>query len=183
MVKVLLFAGVLLGVPILWMTTVVWLTWRRVRRRNEVVTAHPTRPPLRWLASPEPCARLHRRLRDALRLLRELVPSKRRRALELAPLETLAAELEAHAVSLDRDLIVASRLRGEPGVALRRAAAARIDEIERAVARVAMAATRSGRPEADPVADTVRDVTARLDALDAAWAEIDRIEREVGAPF
>jgi hypothetical protein len=188
MVKLLVLASLFVGVPILWMNTMALLGWRRLRRRNEVLPAQPTRPPLRWLASPERGARLHRQLRDACHALREVVPPPRKRRQAPSSLEALAADLEAQAVALDRELVLSARLRGPTGAALQRAVAVRVSEVQRAVARLAALAAKSSRTVVTPsgpapttsATDPLHACTQQLDALDSAWAEIDRIEHAAG---
>src|SRR5256885_14556145 len=100
--------------------------WHRLRQRNGVSPRHSIRPPLRWAASIGSCGRLHRRLRAAVAAVRLAVPPPSRRWRRPAQAdtvwETLAEEIERHAVSLDRDLLLADRLRGPTALAARPAA-------------------------------------------------------------
>ena len=120
------FAGLLL----VGSAALCWLAWRTLRRRNEVTAGHPTRPPLRWLVWPTGCARLHRRLRASVVVLRAAVPARRvrrrrsRRRDDASVLETLAAEIEAHAVVLDGELLLVARARGASGTVGRQQAGA-----------------------------------------------------------
>src|SRR4051794_4252442 len=117
-------------------------TWRRIQLRNEVSPQYRLRPPTNWLASPTACGRLHRRLRSAVAALHLVLPlprRRRRRRHEMTALEELAREIEAHAVALDRDLIVVDRLRGPRAVAARRALAEQVNAIEVLAHRVTAA--------------------------------------------
>ena len=174
---VAIIAGLLIG----GMVGMVLAGCRAVRRRNEVCTRHPTRPPLRWLASPERCARLHRRLRDAVVVLRQAVPAKRlRRRGDLTPLAAVANEIEMHAVALDCDLRLASRRRGPAGHAQRESVAARIEEIERSAHRLAAEGRGCDRAGIESTDEALRRISEYLDARDAAWADLARIERDAG---
>jgi len=159
----------------------VWSAWRRVRRRNEVSPASPTRPPLRWLGSPERAARLHRRLRDAVVVLRQSVPVRRgKRGRERSPLDALAAEIERHAVALDCDLRVVPHLRGPARTAEWATLTSHIEELERSAHRLATQA-RAGSVHAPESMDSaLRRISDELDARDEAWADLARIERDAG---
>jgi hypothetical protein len=150
---------------------------RWVRARNEVCPRRRTGAPGRWLMSPERAARLHRRLRDAVADLRAVVPAppRRQRPADLTVSEALAADLEGRAVSLDRELLVAARRRRDG----RREACAglapevvRLEAMARRLASTEWARRRSGAP----VVDHLGEMARRLDALDAAWAELARVE-------
>jgi HAMP domain-containing protein len=161
-----------------------WL-YRRLRRHNLVSRTYRGRAPLTWLASPATCARLHRRLRGAVAALRMVVPAPRRRRpapAELAQLVTAADEVELHAATLDRDLLVASRLRGSAGRELRVRLARQVTELERVAARVTAAASAAtpNRPGTQPSAAALRDLNDQLDALEAARDEVARLEARVG---
>lgn len=157
----------------------------QLRRRNRVSRRYRTRAPLHWLVSPGTCARLHRRLRDAVAVLRTTVPTPSRRRLrpaEPAPLATAADELEAHAAALDGDLLLAARLRGAPGQELRRRLANQVGDVERLSARVAAAATAAAPPRsgAQPSPAALAELDEQLDALEAARDELARLEAGVG---
>jgi hypothetical protein len=182
--RVLLVFLVLTALVVVWVNVMAWVGWRWLRRRNEISRSRPTRPPLAWLISPVLCARLHRRLRDAVSVAQAAVPTPRwRRRNQSAPLATLAEQLKAHAVTIDHDLIVASRLRGAPAVGLRQTLAAQTNEVEHLAHRLAVAAARgtpSSVADVQAAQDTLRSMSEQLDALDAAWAEIFRLERDAG---
>jgi hypothetical protein len=182
--RVLLVFLVVTALFVVWVNVMAWAGWRWLRRRNEVTPSRPTRPPVAWLVSPALCARLHRRLRDAVAVAQTAVPSPRwRRRSQTAPLVTLAEQLKAHAVTIDHDLIVAARLRGAPAVGLRQTLAAQTYEVEHLAHRLAVTAARgtpSSMSDVQAAQDTLRSMSEQLDALDAAWAEIFRVERDAG---
>src|SRR3954453_9112915 len=154
-------------------------TWRRIQLRNEVSPQYRLRPPTNWLASPTACGRLHRRLRSAvaaLHLVLPLPPRPRRPRHEMTALEELAREIEAHAVALDRDLIVVDRLRGPRAVAARRALAEQVNAIEVLAHRVTAAVQAAEQvPGIPPTPEALHAVSVRLDMLDAARAELVHI--------
>jgi hypothetical protein len=157
----------------------------RLRRRNLVSRRDRSKPPLPWLVSPGQCARLHRRLRDAITALRTALPraSRRRRTpTELAELSRAADELEAHAAALDRDLLLAARFRGAHGAALRARLVGQVSDVERMAARIAAAATAadSDRAAARPTPEALAELDEQLDALEAARDELARLEDSVG---
>jgi hypothetical protein len=181
-------AGIVVLVLLFATAAVAGAMWHRVRQRNEVSIRQPTRPPLRWLGSVGACGRMHRRLRAAVAAMRMAIPApgraarrRRRPAEPLSPLVPLADEIEAHAVALDRDLLLADRLRGPTAVSVRQALARQVAEVERLAHRVAaagMAAT--GRPGAVPAPEALARIAEHLDALDAARDEIARLEERAG---
>jgi hypothetical protein len=159
------------------------VAWRGVRRHNEVSARRPLRPPLRWLAAPGLCGRLHRRLRGAVAALRVAVPAPRRsrRAVEApSSLVPIADEIEAHALALDRQLVVADCLRGPRAMVVRRALARQVDDVEQLAHRVAAAAMASSQPGGEPTPAALERIAEQLDALDAARAEIARLEADAG---
>jgi hypothetical protein len=184
--EVVAVLGVLVGLLLVGSVALCWLGWRTLRRRNEVSVANPTRPPLRWLVWPTTCARLHRRLRGSVVVLRAAVPARRARRFrpgrrgDASTLSVLASELEAHAAAVDGELLVVARARGVEGVAGRHQATCRVVELERSALRIAAEARRCGRPGAESIDDSLRRISDDLDARDAAWAEVSRVEREAG---
>jgi hypothetical protein len=184
--EVVAVLGILAGFVLVGSVAFCWLVWRTLRRRNEVSTAHPTRPPLRWLVWPTSCARLHRRLRGAVGALRAAVPLRRARRFRLtrredaSALDLLASEVESHAVALDGELLVVARARGTSGAIGRQQAARRVAELERSALRIAAEARGCGPAGSESVDDALRRISQDLDARDAAWAELSRLERDAG---
>lgn len=157
----------------------------RLRRRNLVSRRHRVRPPLPWLVSPKHCARLHRRLRDAVAAMRLAVPRPTRRHKappELSQLGAAADELEAHAAALDGDLLVAARLRGTYGIALRSRLGSQVADVERVAGRITAAAGAASpeRRAALPTPEAMAELSEQLDALEAARDELARLEAKVG---
>jgi hypothetical protein len=180
----LLGFGIFMGVLfVVFVVSCAWaLHW--LRRRNQVSLRYPTHPPLRWMVAPGRCARLHRRLQSSVVVLRAAVPrpAKRRRRTSIAPLAAAAEDLEVHAAALDRDLVLAARLRGVVGSQLRDRLAGQVSDMERVVARVAAAATAASplRPGATPTPEALADLDEQLDALESARDELARLEAGVG---
>lgn len=180
--------GVLLVFVLMVVTIVsaVLLGLRALRRRNEVSPRAPSGAPLRWMVWPAPLAVLHRRLRDAIVVLRAAVPARRRRRRhseddDVTPYERLADDIELHAARIDRDLLIVARLRGVTKDALRRELTRQVVELERLAQRVAAAASAAtGQPGMEPTPAALSRVNAELDALEAAHAEIARLEADLG---
>jgi hypothetical protein len=174
--------GIVMLVFVLGAAAVAGFGWHRFRQYNEVSVRHPVRPPLRWAASFGVCGRLHRRLRAAVAAVRVAVPAppRRRRRGQAEPdsvWETFAGEIEMHAVALDRDLLFADRLRGPQALVARQAAGRQVRELERLAHRVAAGALASQqRPGVEPAAAMLARISEHLDALDAARAELARLE-------
>ena len=181
MAQVALGAVIVAGLVIVGMVGLAWMGCRRLRRHNEVSARHPTRPPLRWLASPEHCARLHRRLRDAVVVLRLAIPEPRgRRRKDSSPLAAIAAEVEMHAVAIDCDLRVLAARRSATRAAEREAIAARIEEVERSAHRLAADGRGDLCGGVESREEALRRISSYLDAREAAWADLSRIEQDAG---
>jgi hypothetical protein len=184
--EVVAVLGVLAGLLLVGSVALCWLVWRTLRRRNEVSVTHPTRPPLRWLVWPTACARLHRRLRSSVLVLRAAVPARpprrfRRRHDDASTLDLLASELEAHAAVVDGELLLVARARGVEGVAGRHQVTCRVVELERSALRIAAEARGCSRAGSESVDAALRRISDDLDARDAAWAELSRLERDAGS--
>jgi hypothetical protein len=162
---------------------VAWLV-HRLRRRNLVSRQYRNRAPLHWIVSPGQCARLHRRLRASVVALHTALPPPKGRAAraKASPLAAAAGELEAHAASLDRDVVLAARLRGRTGPALRARLAGQVEHLEQVTARVAAAANAStpARPGVRPTPEALAELDEQLDALEAARDELARVEARAG---
>jgi hypothetical protein len=181
MSEVLAMLGIGMLVMVLLTATALGAVVHRVRVGNEVSRVYRNHPPARWLASPSVCGRLHRRLRGAVAALRLAVPASSRRRWrrrsEASTLEVLANELEVHAAALDRDLMVADRQRGLVAVPARRLLAEQVQALEVLANRVVMAARlAASTPGREPTTEALQAITERLDALDAAHAELARLE-------
>ena len=103
-----------------------------------------------------------------------------RRRDDASVLETLAAEIEAHAVVLDGELLLVARARGASGTVGRQQAARHVAELERSALRIAAEARGCGPAGSESVDAGLRRISEDLDARDAAWEELSRIERGAG---
>jgi hypothetical protein len=167
-----------------------------VRRANRVDRRVATPAPLTWLFSPRAGARLHRRLRAAVRLAQHSTPVhahgsirarrtparpgrahplRGRAARGRSPHEELVDELAGRAVALDRQVVAAA---AGPAASRRgRLAAVAADTalLEAAASNLAeVAAAASMPPGGDR--DLTRDLVERIDHLAAAHAELRRLE-------
>lgn len=141
---------------------------RRQARDNEVVPGRPTRAPRSWAGSHAPEARLHRRLRDAVRGLSSLP------GIDAAT----RAEVERHVLDLDDRLVAVATLppdqRGAPlGVLTEQVVA-----VEEAVGAFAT----DGLDGATDAGAGLAALSERLDHLAAAHAELDALEQRGTAP-
>ncbi|GFG67393.1 hypothetical protein MKUB_48830 [Mycobacterium kubicae] len=108
---------------------------RAITRDNQLIPGRPTRAPRAWARSHDPEARLHRRLRDALRALHAVD------ALDTGSTVVLRADLEQTAFEVDDHLVAISQLSPVHKGELLGSITATVDAIEAAVARYATAAT------------------------------------------
>jgi hypothetical protein len=162
----------------------------RARRSNRVCPDVDTGAPLHWLVWPTATARLHRRLRSAMVLAATARPApprtrwrRWRRSADEAPLSTLARQLEVHAVAIDRDLVLAARLRGPTRRAVLAPAARQVTTVERLATRLAAAARPDPRSPFTPapVPAALERFDEDLRALEAARDEIALIEANTTA--
>ena len=146
-----------------------------LRRRNRVSASVKTPAPTTWLVSPAAPARMHRRLRNACTSARVAYAPTVGEAHPQLP--ELAQTLEGEAIVLDQ-LLVQARYAPRPHrrrtlLPLR----AQVREIERLAQEIAATARRAG-PGAIPQArDGLQDVRDQLEALHAAQAEVEAVER------
>lgn len=144
-----------------------WWFRKQLRIRPAVRSGAPTW----WLMSTAGPARLHRRLRRAAAAARAAAST------DDPTLREMAAEAEAHAASLEQPLLVIARL-GRPAGAEQRALAEQVAELEAFVARLAnLVRQHASVPRRG---DTIRQLQQRLDALEAAHAELAAIEARAG---
>lgn len=151
---------------------VVLLTIRAVRRSVRVVPEVRSAAPLAWRASVRLHARLHRQLQATVAAVR-LALATSDSALQLRP---LAQELEAHACTLDDQLVVAARAPAPQRTKM-------LDELQGECAALTDAGRRIIALCSQRELSTARlaSVTDRLDALDAALAELDDQPAPLGA--
>jgi len=177
LVVVLLFLLVLAGATPL---VTFLLVRHELQRRLRVSPRTPTDAPTAWLWSPVAAARMHRRLQSAAAVARS-VAALHQRAGGQPRLVGLARSLEREAINLDEQLVLLGRL--HPG-RRREAMPAILPE----VARIEHVAMRLSLQQLDHGVDArladqasaVQQLSAELDALDAANDELRRLERDAG---
>lgn len=131
----------------------------------QVVPGVGPQAPANWFGSHDPEAKLHRRIRDAV---------KAAHAQPGAPVSGLAA-LDNAAVALDSRLIGAAALPADHRPAAVAELAPLVQRFEDSVAELA----RTSAPDALGAAfdQSMHTIRAELDALAAARAEVERIDR------
>ncbi len=142
---------------------------REYDRSNEVVPGVASSAPSSWAGAHSPEARLHRRLRDAVAALRAN-PN-----LEAHGLSRQTADLEREALAIDERLVAAAAL---PECTRADAVAAfepLVTTFEDAVTQLVTSATVADSKEL--VEQAVTDADLRLQALAAARAEVEQIDR------
>ena len=159
----------------------------QLARSNRVSPGAASTAPILWLWSPTQPAKLHRRLRSAVRPLGVPTARTRRRAAPL-PHEDLLHTVAAQAVTIDRQVVIASRLSRQQRRRHLQALGPQVAEIERLSLRlvhqqrvVSQPANIGGPHRVAPsTAEVLDDVNNRLDRLDEAHQELLAIERENG---
>ena len=147
-----------------------YVHWR-VRRQMRIRPGTRTNAPTWWLVSTVGPARLHRRLRRAAAGTRAAADASD------PAIREMAHEAEHHALALEAPLLVAARL-GRAGSAELRALSEQTTELEAFVARLANVVRQSATA---PVGRrSVQQLQGRLDALEAAHAELDALEARAG---
>ena len=150
------------------------LTYARWRLRKQLRVRPSTRSaaPTSWLVSTSEPARLHRRLRKAA------TAARLAGARGGATIAALAAEIEDHAVALETHLVMLSRLWRRERQA-RRQLVAQIAQLEQLTIRLTASAVEVNRPRALGAGspDALAELTERIDALDAARAELTVLEQ------
>lgn len=143
---------------------VIALAIRAVRRSVRVVPEVPTHAPLAWRASIRHHARLHRQLQATVASVRIALRTSSSE-LQLRP---LAQELEVHACTLDEQLVVAARAPGPHRTRMLQELDAECQAVSDAGRRIVSLSTEKNLGRSG-----LNAVTERLDALDAALAELD----------
>ena len=163
LVVIAIITAVVVGPP----TYAHWWFRKQVRIRPGARSAAPTW----WLMSTATPARLHRRLRRAAAAARTAGHT------DDPTLREMARQAEDHAVSLERPLLVVARL-GRPGASELRGLSEQVAELEAFVARLAnLVRQQATVPHRG---STVRELQQRLDALEAAHAELAVLEARAG---
>lgn len=159
----------------------------QLTRSNRVSPETPTTAPLVWLWSPTQAAKLHRRLRGAVRPL-PLPSGRGRRRGELPPQAELMQTVAAQAVAIDHHVVYASRLSRQNRRRQLHALTPQVAEIERLSLRLLHQQRMATQPAniggshriAPSPAEVLHDVSDRLDRLDEAHQELLAIERSSG---
>ena len=145
-----------------------WWLRKQLRIRPSTRSVAPSG----WLVGTSEPARLHRRLRKA-------TTTARLAGARGGPtIAGLATELEDHAIALETHLVMTSRVwRREREV--RRQLTAQVSQVEQLASRLTVTSLESGRPRALTAGspDALGELTERIDALDAARAELVELER------
>lgn len=137
-------------------------------RRLDVVPGVPSGAPVAWAGAHTPEARLHRRLGDAVRALR--TPS----ALASTAFADQRAALEQEALRIDARLIAVAALTGPRRDTAIAAVGELVDRYETAVTEL-VTASLDGAGSLDAV---ISESELRLQALEAARAEVEQIDRQ-----
>jgi hypothetical protein len=178
---VVIFSAAFMAVVTMTVATGCALTVRSIRRANRVVPERRDAAPTGWLWSLREPARLHRRLKRAVRLTRAamaqmapMAPARtRRRDQPTSALTAIADDLVYRAAAIDDQLVAAARIRP-----LLRGLGREVAEVERAAWRLAgtAAAWRAQLQQAalaQPLPGL--DAGSRLDAFEAAMAELSSL--------
>ena len=150
---------------------VAYTRWR-LRKQLRVRPSTPSPAPTSWLVSTSEPARLHRRLRRAAATAR--LAGERGDA----TITELATEIGDHAVALEAHLVMLSRMWRRERSA-RRQIVEQVTQLEQLTVRLTASAAEVSRPRAlgAGAPDALAELTERIDALDAARAELLAVER------
>jgi len=151
---------------------------RRVRINPKVRSAVP----VYWLWSVHAPARAHRRLRRAVRGARAALAQAAAAGMVVDGLSGCLQDLEAHALAVDDQIIVAARFAPLIRRSMLRGLRPEVTEIEFLSARVAAAVVSRTAVSEERLADVRTRISQRLDALDAASAEIAALETRWHTP-
>jgi hypothetical protein len=182
MADILIALAILAAAMVAAMVTGAFLLRRALVRANRITRGRRSAAPLTWLWSWRLPARLHRRLRRAAQVAElavlPLAPdTRRRRAVPPAattPLHEVAAELVNRAVAVDDWVVSAGRLhpsRARPALAQLVAEVSGVEASCYRLQRVS-AEWRSSLDRATSLPPAFPDVHERLDAVEAALAEL-----------
>jgi hypothetical protein len=147
-----------------------------LRRRNRIHPRVRSAAPLRWLWGLRGPARTHRRLRRAIRGAHGALAQGGLRGFRVEGLDECLSELENHAFAVDDQLVVASRFSAPICRSMLRGLRSEVAEIELLAARIAATVVSRSSLTETGLAGVRTRIIERLDALDAAHAEIARLE-------
>jgi len=148
----------------------------RLRRHNRLHPAWPTSAPITWLVHPGAPARLHRRLRAAVRTAHHRPAGPRRHKVPHSAVDELVAELLHEAAALDEQVVLA----GRAPLSVRRRIVTitrpQVAQLEALAGRLAVLVSATGRPGGVPAAAAIRTLEDKLDALEVSRQEIADLE-------
>jgi hypothetical protein len=147
-----------------------------VSHRNRISPRVRTAAPLSWLWAVRSPALAHRRLRRAIRGARGALAQGAKAGLPVDGLADCVDELERQAVVVDDHLVVASRFSPSIRRTMLRGLRPQVSEIEQLAARLAATVVSRSTVSEDRIADALKRIRERLDALDAAHAELAGLE-------
>ena len=138
--------------------------------RNRVVPGQPSPAPLTWLVAPDWAPRLHRRLRAAI----ALAGAASAPAASDLGLSDVVDQLQARAVELDAQLVLANRSGRTTRRRMLRELQSEVGELERLAERtVRMSRAWTGGAPSERGLGAVRE---RLELLEAALRELDGVD-------
>jgi hypothetical protein len=175
-VELLIFGAAFMAILMIAVAAGCALAVWSIRRANRVVPERRGAAPTGWLWSLREPARLHRRLKRAVRLVRAAAapvgpqPQTQRHVQPTSALAAVADDLVSRAAAIDDQLVFAARVRP-----LLRGLAREVADVEHAAWRLAgtAAAWRAQLQQAalaQPL--PALDAGSRLDAFEAAMAEL-----------
>jgi hypothetical protein len=145
-------------------------------RRNRISPGVRTAAPLSWLWALRSPALAHRRLRRAIQGARGALAQGAKAGLPVDGLAACVDELARQAVVVDAHLVVASRFAPSIRRSMLRGLRPQVTEIELLAARLAATVVSRSTVSEDRIADALSRIRERLDALDAAHAELAGLE-------
>jgi len=145
-----------------------------VRKRNRVAPGTRSPAPISWLWSWRMSARLHRHLARTIHAVHACIVDSR----EQLGLATMVKELETQAIAIDRQLVAVDRSPNPTRYRILRELYAEVRQVDAVAERV----IRMGRAWAgdEPSVRGLAGVSERLDALEAAMADLARLDRADG---
>lgn len=148
-----------------------------VRKRNRVSPNVRTPAPISWLWSWRLSARLHRHLARTIHSVHACIVDSR----EQLGLTAMVKELEAHACAIDRQLVAVDRSPNPTRYRMLRELYAEVRQVDAVAERV----IRMGRAWSgdEPSVRGLANVSERLDALESAMADLDRLDRAATLPL
>lgn len=148
------------------------VAWRLQRRHRGV--------PRGWSTAQSEAAELHRRLHRSVDETRQSIARVGARGAPVDHLMSLADDLHVEALTIDRELVAASRLPAGPRHKALVALKHRIIETENLARRVQGVAIDLTAPSFDATDAGLRDLEQRLDALDEARREVRDLGNDDG---